>query len=109
MRDPNKNVTFVFRCYEKESADLKIRLKYDGLQQGEFFRSILKMYVSQDPLVMTVVEEIKKNKKTMGRRKLTNTSKDLERGKKLLSDLGITESDKQDIFDMIEMDLGEYE
>jgi uncharacterized protein YjiS (DUF1127 family) len=109
MRDPNKNVTFVFRCYEKESADLKIRLKYDGLQQGEFFRSILKMYVSQDPLVMTVVEEIKKNKKTMGRRKLTSTSKDLERGKKLLSDLGITESDKQDIFDMIEMDLGEYE
>lgn len=109
MRDPNKNVTFVFRCYEKESADLKIRLRYDGLQQGEFFRSILKMYVAQDPLVMTVVEEIKKNQKTMGRKKITNASKDLERGKKLLSDLGITESDKQDIFDMIEMDLGEYE
>ena len=63
MRDPRKNVTFVFKCYEKESVDLKVRLRYDGLKQGEFFRSILKMYVCKDPLMMTLVEKIRRTKR----------------------------------------------
>ena len=109
MRDPNKNVTFVFRCYEKESADLKLRLRYDGLQQGEFFRAILKMYVAQEPLMMTVVGEIKRNRNTMGKKKIRSAIKEIEKGRELLSDLGITETDKQDIFDMIEKDLKDYE
>ena len=57
MRDPKKNVSFTFYCYEKESADLKIRLRYDGLKQSEFFRTLLKMYVSQDPLMLEIVEK----------------------------------------------------
>ena len=109
MRDPNKNVTFVFYCYEKESADLKIRLRYDGLKQSEFFRTLLKMYVSQDPLMLQVVEKIKENQKIMGKKKLKNTQKDYDASQTMLSELGITESDKQNIFDIIEMEMGEYE
>ena len=102
MRDPEKNVTFVFYCYEKESADLKIRLRYDGLKQSEFFRTLLKMYVSQDPLMLQIVERIKQNQKVMGKKRLYKTKKDYEQAKSILEDLGITETDKQDIFDMIE-------
>tara|TARA_R100001509_G_scaffold44561_1_gene24205 strand:+ start:95 stop:424 length:330 start_codon:yes stop_codon:yes gene_type:complete len=109
MRDPKKNVTFVFYCYEKESADLKIRLRYDGLKQSEFFRTLLKMYVSKDPLMLQIVERIKQNQKIMGKKRLQKTKKDYEESHRILEDLGITESDKQDIFDMIEMEVGEYE
>lgn len=109
MRDPKKNVTFVFYCYEKESADLKIRLRYDGLKQSEFFRTLLKMYVSKDPLMLQIVERIKQNQKIMGKKRLQKTKKDYEESDRILEDLGITESDKQDIFDMIEMELDEYE
>jgi hypothetical protein len=109
MRDPAKNVTFVFYCYEKESADLKIRLRYDGLKQSEFFRTLLKMYVSQDPLMLQIVERIKQNQKVMGKKRLTKTNKDYEESDKILKDLGITESDKQSIFDMIEMEVEDYE
>ena len=109
MRDPEKNVTFVFYCYEKESADLKIRLRYDGLKQSEFFRTLLKMYVSQDPLMLQIVERIKQNQKVMGKKRLRNTSKDYEDSDKILKDLGITESDKQSIFDMIELEVEDYE
>jgi len=109
MRDPNKNVTFVFKCYESESAALKIRLRYDGLKQSEFFRTILKMYVSQDPLVLQVVEKIKERQKIMGKRKITNSQRDIAAGRDLLSDLGISSSDKQSIYDMIEEDIKEYE
>ncbi len=109
MRDPKKNVTFVFYCYEKESVDLKIRLRYDGLKQSEFFRTLLRMYVSKDPLMLQVVEKIKENQKIMGKKRLQKTRKDYQAAERSLQQLGITESDRQDLFDMIEMDVESHE
>ena len=40
---------------------------------------------------------------------MNKTKKDYESGQTALEELGITDSDKQDIFDMIEMDTEEYE
>lgn len=109
MNNPNKNVKFVFYCYEKESAELKIRLRYDGMTQSGFFRALLEKYVNKDPAMLEVVEKIKQEKTSMGKKKLNKTRKDYESGQALLRELGITDSDKQDIFDMIEMDTEEYE
>lgn len=109
MRDPKKNVSFVFYCYEKESADLKIRLRYDGLKQSEFFRTLLKMYVSQDPLMLQIVDKIKEKQKIMGKTRRSKSLKDHQSGSRLLEDLGITESDKKQLFDFIEEDSSFYE
>jgi len=73
MRDPDKSTKFVFYCYEKESADLKIRLRYDGLRQTEFFRALLNRYVNKDPAMLQVVEDIKRDKQIMGKKKLKRT------------------------------------
>ena len=54
-------------------------------------------------------KDIKKESNVMGKEKLKRTKQDLERGRELLKDLGISESDKEHIFDMIEMDLEDYE
>lgn len=105
MTAPEKKVSFVFYCYEKESADLKIRLRYDQLKQSQFFTEILKMYVSQDPLILEVVEKIKKKNKTMGAKKIKKTREDYNFSKKLEADLGLTPEDKQKIFDIIEGEL----
>ena len=102
MRDPNKNTKFSFFCYEHESIDLKIRLRYDGLKQSEFFRSILLKYINQDPVMMSLVHDIKQKQNIMGKRKLKKTEVDYEKSKEMLESLGITESDKQDIYDIIE-------
>ena len=67
------------------------------------------MYVIQDPLMLRVVEKIKEQQKTMGKLKLKNTRKDYENSSKLLSDLGITKTDKQSLFDLIESDETDYE
>ena len=88
---------------------MKLRLKYDNLKQSEFFRSLIRMYIDKDTEMMNIVEKIKEKQKTMGKLKLKRTRQDLEKGNKMLEDLGITASDKQDIFDMIEMDMEEYE
>jgi len=102
MRDPDKNVTFVFRCYEKESVDLKIRLKYDGLQQSQFFEAILKLYIQGDPLMTEVVSHIKQEERTMGKRKIKNSKKEIITGQELMKDLALSDQDRQDIFDVIE-------
>ena len=102
MRDPNKNTTFSFYCYEHESVNLKIRLRYDGLKQSEFFRSLLLKYINKDPTMMSVVQDIKLEQKIMGKKKLKRTKDDYERSKDLLEDLGITESDRENIYDIIE-------
>ena len=104
-----RQITFTFKCCEKESADLKVRLRYDKLQQTEFFCSIMTMYINNDPLILSVVEKIKKEKGKMGKNKLKNTRKDLEIGKEIMKNLGITESDKQDIFDLIASDWPDHE
>ncbi len=109
MKDPQKIVKFIFSVYEKTSADLKIRLRYDNLSQTRFFAGIVGLYLDNDPDMMAVMEKVKINKKSMGKQKLKRTKKDLELGKQLLGQLGISDTEREDIFDMIEMDKKEYE
>jgi hypothetical protein len=102
MRDPNKNVTFVFYCYEKESADLKIRLRYDGLKQSEFFRSILRMYTSKDPTLQPAIDKIKSTSTNTGKKKIRKSTKEMIQGQELLKSIDMTEEDKQHLFDIIQ-------
>ena len=106
---PNKVVKFVFSAYEKLSADLKIRLRYDNLSQTKFFAGIVKLYLENDEDMIRVIYKVKQNAAVMGSKKLNKTKKEIEKGKEIMEQLGITESDKESIFDMIEMDESEYE
>ena len=109
MKNPQKIVKFIFSVYEKTSADLKIRLRYDNLSQTKFFAGIVSLYLGNDSDMLAVIEKIKINKKSMGKQKLKRTKKDLESGKKLLKELGLSDSERESIFDMIEMDKKKYE
>ena len=106
---PNKIVKFVFSAYEKLSADLKIRLRYDNLSQTKFFAGIVKLYLENDPDMMKVMHKVKESAKVMGKQKLKNTMVDLHKGEEIMKQLGITETDKEKIFDLIEMDSIDYE
>ena len=109
MKDPRKIVSFTFRLFERVSADLKLRLRYDNLSQSKFMTGIAELYLQKDPDMLCVVEKIKQKKRVMGKQKLKRTGQDIDKGNKMLEELGITDSDKQSIFDMIELDLEEYE
>ena len=104
-----KLVSLVFRIDEKLSADFKLRLRYDNLSQGKFFAGIADLYLKNDPDILKVLHKIKQNNSVMGAQKLKRTKKDFDSAIDTLQELGITESEKQDIFDLIEMDLEEHE
>ena len=104
-----EKTTFTFACFEDESARLKIRLKHDKLPQTTFFASLLRMYIGEDPVLDPVVQKIKKDKTSLGKRLIGLSQKDREAGTQTLEDLGITESDRSDLFDVIELGKGDYE
>ena len=106
---PQKVVQFVFSVYEKTSADLKLSIRNDNLTQVSWFAGIAKLYLENDPDMLKVMYKVKQNAQAMGKRKLNRYKKDIEKGQDIMRQLGITDSDKQDIFDMIEMDLEENE
>ena len=106
---PTKVVKFVFSAYEKVSADLKLRLRYDNLSQTKFFAGIVKLYLENDPDMLKVIYKVKQITQVMGKRKLNRARNDIEKGNNIMEQLGITDSDKKDIFDMIEMELKDYE
>jgi hypothetical protein len=108
MNDPNKITNLTFSCFMKDSADLKLRLRYDGIPQSHFLRELVSLYNSRDPLMLQLVEKIKIGRKTMGKKKLNRTRQDLDKSSQILNDLGITKEEKENIFDMIEMDTEEY-
>ena len=106
---PQKVVQFVFSVYEKTSADLKLKIRNDNLTQVSWFAGIAELYLDNDHDMLKVMYKVKQNARVMGKRKLNRCKKDIEKGKDIMRELGISESDKQNIFDMIEMDLEDNE
>jgi len=70
---------------------------------------ITELYLEKDPDMLAVIEKVKQRKRVMGKQKLKRTKQDIDKGNKMLEELGITDSDKQSIFDMIATNSGEYE
>ena len=95
-------VTFTFKCTEAESVNLKLRLKYDNLTQADFFRYLLKIYINKEPEMMNLVTKMKTRLSVMGQNKIRRTRREMQQGEDLLSELGITNAEKKNIFDLIE-------
>jgi predicted DNA-binding protein YlxM (UPF0122 family) len=96
-----------FKEVDDQHARMIVRLRYDRLTQGNFFRGLVKLYVDNDLEMAKIVERIKIEKSSMGKRKRKASVKEIEQGEEILHDLGLTENEKNFIFDLIEEDFEE--
>lgn len=91
-----------FRDTDKKHADLRIRLHYDGFQQGEFFREIVSAYIAGEENVSKFVQKIKEDKRKHSntkRNKSASLAKSARENKKMFS---LNENELESIFDIIE-------
>ncbi len=88
---------------------MKLKIRNDNLTQVSWFAGMAKLYLENDPDMLKVMYKVKENAKAMGKRKLNRACKDAETGHSIMEQLGITDSDKENIFDLIEMDLENYD
>ncbi len=83
---PHKVVQFVFSVYEKTSADMKLKIRNDNLTQVSWFAGMAKLYLENDPDMLKVIYKIKENARAMGKRKLNNYKKDIEKGQNIMKE-----------------------
>tara|TARA_Y100001970_G_C13978606_1_gene721943 strand:- start:101 stop:418 length:318 start_codon:yes stop_codon:yes gene_type:complete len=100
-----KNI--VFTDDDDQHARMILRLRYDRLTQGNFFRGIVEMYVNNDLDMAKIVQKIKQSKSTIGKKLSSNAMKDIEKGEQMKEQLGLSENEKNFIFDLIEEDFEE--
>lgn len=92
---------------DDQHARMIIRLRYDKLTQGNFFRGIVELYVNNDLDFAKVVEKIKRDKSTIGKKKASRSVKETREGETMMRDLGLTNNEKNFIYDLIEEDFEE--
>ena len=87
----------VFTETDHRHAKLLIRLNHDGLKQSEFFRSLVTGYINGDSRIQDFIEETSTLSKTKKQKSKNLRSK----GAATVSDLGLGESEIENIFDII--------
>jgi hypothetical protein len=93
----NKKV--VFYDTDKRFADLKIRLGHDKISQAQFFRSVVTGYIEQDEDMLNFID--KRKNRTQTKKSINKNRKLITKGKQLVSDLNLDETEKNNIFDLI--------
>ena len=97
----DNNMKVVFSDTDTRHAQLKIRLKYDGISQAEFFRSFITGYLENDKSIVDFIKRYKEATKKMSKRNLKYVKKDNDMAEDLLSKFGIGDEEIENIFDII--------
>jgi hypothetical protein len=92
---------------DNQHARMLIRLRYDRLTQGNFFRGLVEMYVKNDLDMIRVIEKIKIEKSTMGKDKRQKSTKEIEIGDSMLQEISLSKNERNFIYDLIEEDFEE--
>lgn len=91
-----------FKEGEYKHASLLIRLRYDNIRQGEFFRLLIDEYLAKTPEMMSIVQKFKKESRKMGRNSIARSKADMEKSEELLEAVGLSRGEVQGLFDLIE-------
>lgn len=95
-----KKITFADT--DKRHAELRLKLRRDGISQVDFFKSMVTGYIENDPNILVYITKVKQEKSKIGKSKIIKQNEDIKQGNQTLQDLGITERDIDFVFDLIE-------
>ena len=92
----------VFYSTDKAHADMKIRLKYDGLTQSSFFRGVVEGYINKDPAISDFIDRLKEGLSMQGASRRQQSSRLTQQGTEAASKFGLGDAEVEDIFDIIQ-------
>ena len=91
----------VFEDSDKRYADLKLKLRYDGLTQKQFFQALLSGYLSDDARIVEYVRDLKYEVAKQGKTKISKSYSLLQKAQNLKENFNLNEKQTKDIFDII--------
>ena len=92
----------MFYDTEKRQADLRVRLKFDGLNQAQFFRAFITGYLEKDERILNYINEFKKKCGVHNEKKRSDTQKLIKKGKDMESEFALNDNEIENIFDILE-------
>ncbi len=92
----------MFADTDKRHADLRLKLRRDGLSQLFFFQSIVSGYINNDPHIASFVESVKAKSSRIGKKKIHKTKNEIDKGNHIMQQLGLSDNDTDFIYDLIE-------
>jgi len=98
----------VFYDSEKNHADLKIRLHYDGLTQSSFFRELVAGYIRQDENIVKFVDELKEQKNLQSKKKRSKINKMNIAKKDTIDKFALKDDEIESIFDILEEECPDF-
>ena len=96
----------VFDSSGKKHAEFKIKLQYDGLGQGEFFREVVAAYLSEEPEFMSFVHALKERVDAQDKRQREVVRKERSMSEDNKKDFALTSDEAESIFDLLERETG---
>ena len=91
-----------FEDFDKNHADLKIRLHYDGLYQNEFFRLMMRKYIDKDENMMEIIDEYKEQKNGQSKLNRKKSKQLIQKGQEVEKQFALNPNEVESIFDLLE-------
>ena len=92
----------VFEELDKRHADLRIRLHADGINQGEFFRSLISGYIDRDERIVGFIEDYRENNDIQSKQKRLKSKKMYQLAGETENKFALGKEEIDDIFDLLE-------
>ena len=99
--NPKTRKKIMFYDSEKRQVDLRIRLRYDGMNQSHFFRAMITGYLEKDPNIMIYLDNYKARHQVQGVNKRTSSRRLLHKGEDIKDKFALEEDEIKNIFDII--------
>ena len=97
----------VFEDTDYRYAQLRVRLRHDGLTQVQFFQSMISGYLNRDPDMMKYVTTVCDSFSKHGRKRIAENVKAIDTGRKIAKNFSLTKAEKENLFDLIADEVGE--
>jgi len=94
----------VFYDSPKRHAEMKIKLHYDRLTQGEFFRNFITGYIEEDPLLIEFIQRYKEEKGKQSKTQIRKVRKEYKKMGEEKAKYNLGENEIEDIFDILEQE-----
>ena len=101
-----ENKKIIFSETGKTHAEFKIKLQYDGISQGDFFRQVVSAYLDEDTDFMNFMHSLKDRMKVQSKRQREIIKKERKLAKKSEKDFTLTDREVESIFDLLERETG---
>tara|TARA_A100001015_G_scaffold319119_1_gene441060 strand:- start:1353 stop:1694 length:342 start_codon:yes stop_codon:yes gene_type:complete len=95
----------VFQDSDKRHADLRVRLRHDGLTQIQFFQAMMTGYLENDSRIIDYITDVKLDLSRQGKGRIKKTRDLIESGDDIRGLFNLDEKETEDLFDIIAREM----